>query len=416
MPINKRIQRLLPDQFVRWLDADIPYLVSSGGWTGSGQIFGTVAGLATAYAFAHFLPQDAYGTYKYVLATVALLAIPTLSGMNTSIVQAIAQHADGTAAVAMRRRFLFGLLSTLGGFALGTYYLLHNNAVLGWAFVIAALIIPVMESLSTAQSILVGKKRFDIAARQTMLTSALTSTAVILAVVLTGDPLWIIGSYLVVTTIGRFITFLVSRSLIENNEVSEDNLKFGVHLSIAALLGTIAGNADIFLLWHTATAQTLALYAFALATVSPFQSLAKTAMNLAQPKFATQTSAQLRFTVPRRARQSYFLLLPIVAIAIIALPWLYQVLFPAYIAAVPFAQVLVLSVMLYSEKLYGVALVTMRRTKAIYTLNIINAVVLVVLLGILIPLFGGWGAIMALCTQRISAAVITRYFFYREVC
>ena len=404
----------LPARFTRWLDTDIPYLLSSGGWTGGGQIFGTFAGLITAYVFAHFLPQDAYGTYKYVLATIALLGIPTLSGMNTAVVQAIAQHADGTAAAAMRKRFALGLLSTLGGLSLGAYYFYRHNELLGWAFVVAAFVIPVMETLSTAQSILVGKKRFDIAARQTILTSLLTTSAVVGAIFITKDPLWIVIAYLLATLLGRSITYFVSRRFIENTEVSRENLRFGMHLSFAAVLGTIAGNADIFLLWHTSTPQTLALYAFALATVSPFQSLMKSVFNLAQPKFAAQTKEQLRMTVPRRARQSYLLLAPIVFIAIIALPWLYELLFPKYAAAVPYAQVLTLSVLFYSEKLYSTALTTLRRTKALYVLNITNALVQVLLLGILIPLFGGWGAVAALFIQRVVAAIITRSFFYYQ--
>lgn len=408
------MQKLFPRRFVRWLDTDLSYLIKSGGWTGIGQVFGTFMGLATAYAFANYLPQDAYGTYKYVLATIALLSIPTLSGLNTVVVQAIAQHADGTAWAAMRRKFSFGLLSTAGGLCLGGYYFFNHENVLGWAFTIAAFVIPVMESLSAAQAVLIGKKRFDIAARQTILTSLLSATAVITAIILTRNPLWIIGAYLGATLIGRLVTFLVSRRFIENTTVSLENLRFGMHMSAVAVLGIIAGNVDMFLLWHTATAQTLALYAFALATVSPFQSLIKTVLNLVQPKFATQTPDQLRYTVPRRAHQTLLLLIPLIATAIIALPWLYELLFPNYSAAVPFAQVLMLSAALYSEKFYGIALITMRQTKAMYTLNTINTAVKIGLLAVLIPLFGGWGAVAAILSQNVIAILVTRYFFYRH--
>jgi O-antigen/teichoic acid export membrane protein len=272
-----------------------------------------------------------------------------------------------------------------------------------------------MESLSTAQAVLIGKKRFDIAARQTILTSLVSATAVIAAIVLTRNPLWIIGAYLGATLIGRLITFLVSRQFIENTIVSKENLRFGMHMSAVAVLGIIAGNVDMFLLWHTATAQTLALYAFALATVSPFQSLIKTILNLVQPKFATQTPDQLRSTVPRRAHQTLLLLIPMIVAAIIALPWLYQILFPNYAAAVPFAQVLMLSAALYSEKFYGIALVTMRQTEAMYTINTINTAVKIGLLAVLIPLFGGWGAVAAILAQNMIAILVTRFFFYRHV-
>lgn len=409
------MERLLPRWFVRWLDSDIPYLISGGGWGGFGQLFGTLASLATAYVFAHFLPQDAYGTYKYVLSVAALLAIPALSGMNSSVLQAVAQGADGTPAVAIRRRFLFGLLGTAAGVILGGYYFAKGNSLLGFAFLIAAAATPIMESLSTGQTILLGKRLFATASRQTILTSLITASAVIAAVVLTANPLWIVAAYFAGTTAGRFITYLVGRRFIANAQVSNENLRFGMHISIASLLGIVGQNADVFLLWHTSTPQTLALYAFALATVTPFQSLVKTVLNLAQQKFATQTAAQLSLTVPRRARQTFFVLLPLVLAAVVALPYLYRLLFPNYVGSILFAQILVLPTVVYSEKLFSVALLTMRESRALYALNMTNALLQILFLATLIPLYGGWGAVVAALLQSATSILITRYFFYRQV-
>lgn len=398
-------------RFLRWLDTDIPYLLRGGGWTAASQIISAALGLLTAYAFATLLPHAAYGTYKYVLAGAALLAIPALGGMNTAVLQAIAQGADGTVAKAIRRRFVFGLIGGFVGALVGIYYLVNGDLTLGVSFLIVGLTLPLIESLTTAQFIPVAKKRFGFASAQAVATSSFVAIAVVTVLVLTKDPLWIIGVYFVGTLLARIATYLINRRLLSNRTVSEESLSFGMHTSAAAVLAIIANNADMFVLWHLLGADSLALYAFALAAVTPMQSLVKSLINLAHPKFATHEPRALVQTTRRRAGQTFLLLIPLVFAVIIALPLLFAIMFPAYSAAVPYAQVMTLSILFYSEKLYGIALTVARESKAMYVISIVSAVVRIVLFLVLIPLFGIWGAVLAMFLQQIAAFITTRFFF-----
>lgn len=400
-------------RFLRWLDTDISYLLKGGGWTSISQVLGAAIGLLTAYAFANFLPHAAYGTYKYVLAGAALLAIPALGGMNTAVLQAVAQGADGTVAKAIRTRFFFGLIGGVLGGAIGAYYLLEGDVTLGISFILVGITLPFIESLTTSQFIPVAKKRFSVASLQAMATSVFIATAVIGALLLTKDPLWIIGAYFVSTLFTRVATYLLNRRLLTNKEVSKESLAFGMHTSGAAVLAVIANNADMFVLWHLLGADALALYAFALAAITPVQSLVKSLINLAHPKFATHEPRALAQTTRRRAQQSFLLLIPFVLAIIFLLPFLFSLLFPAYSAAVPYAQVMALSIVFYSEKLYGIALTVARESKAMYAISIVSAVARISLFLILIPLFGIWGAVAAMFLQQIAAFVTTRLFFNR---
>lgn len=413
-PIRNKIVSTLA-LLAHWLDTDIYYLLKGGGWTLLAQGVGAATSLATAWGFAHFLPQDSYGTYKYILSVAALLAIPTLSGMNMAVLQAVARGEDGTAIKAILMRIRWGTLAAIAGIVIGAYYLFFGNATLGYSFIAVGIATPLVESISTAQSILTGKRRFDIASRQSMIASLINAGVVIGAILITKDPFWIIVAYFASVLAGRAITLAVSRQFIQNDIVSKEALAFGMHASAAGILGIIAANADILLLWHSAGAETLALYAFALAAVTPFQTFVKSILNLAQPKFASQDKTMLALTTPRRVKQAYLFLLPAVGIAILALPPLFHILFPAYEKAVPFAQILTLSVLFYSEKLYGIAVMATQKARALYTINIINAVLQIVMLAVFIPLFGGWGAVAATLLQQIFASAITRFYFYRLI-
>lgn len=385
-----------------------------GGWALSSQTLAMFGGLITALVFAHFLTPTDYGIYKYVLATGALFAIPALSGMNMAVLQAVARGDDGTAHVAFLRRLTWGGLGTLAGIVLGSYYLFVGNELLGYAFIIAGFSVPLVESLGTAQAILSGKKRFDIAARQSMLSTILTVASVGSVAMFTRNPLLVLVAYFASLLISRTVTYLVSLRLIENRQVSKESLHFGMHMSIASVLGIISTNADQLILWHVTNPETLALYAFALAIVTPFQALVKSLLNLAHPKFSEHTPEALVMTTRRRARQTFLLLIPLVTGVIVVLPFIFALLFPVYVAAVPYAQVLACSVFLYSEKLYGIALMAQQRSKTIYALNVINASAAIGLLVTLIPLFGAWGAVMATLAQQVLAIFITRFFFERE--
>jgi O-antigen/teichoic acid export membrane protein len=399
-------------RILRWLDTDISYLARGGGWTGASQGVGLLLSLATSYVFANYLTQTEYGTYKYVLAAATFFAIPALSGMNTAVLQAVAQGHDGTVRAALSRRLIWGVLGMVGGALVSTYYFLQGDMLLGVSFLIAAVCAPVIESLSVTQALLLGKKRFDVAAVQGAVSSLFTALAVIAAVLITYNPLWVIAAYFGSTLIARIAASLTANKFVENNSISKESLSFGVHTSIAGVLAIVANSADVFIVWHTAGAEQLAMYAFALAAVVPFQTLVKTGINLAHPKFAAQEAAALVQSTRRRARQMFLLLIPVVLAAVLALPILFSLLFPAYMDAVPFAQVLAISVLFYSEKLYGIALTVSRKSKALYYISTVSAVSRIVFLVVLIPVFGVWGAVAATLLQQCAAFITTRMFFY----
>jgi len=400
-------------RFLKWLDTDIPYLLRGGGWTGASQIVGAGLGLITAYCFAAFLPHAAYGMYKYVLAVAALLAIPALNGMNTAVLQAIAQGADGTTIPAIRRRFLFGLLGGFAGVGIGGYYLIQGDITLGVSFLVVGLLLPFIESLTTAQFIPVAKKRFGFASLQTIATSVFTSFCVIGALILTKDPLWIVLAYFGSTFVARVVVYLRNRKLLTGNVLSKESLAFGMHTSAAGVLAVIANNADIFVLWHLLGAESLAVYAFALAAVTPFQALVKSLINLAHPKFASHDLPALVQATRRRAQQSFLLLIPLVLGIIFLLPLLFSLLFPSYQESVLYAQVMMLSVLLYPEKLYGIALTVTRESKAMYAISLVSAGARIAFFLLLIPLFGIWGAVGAMLFQQAAALAVTRFYFRR---
>src|SRR3989344_8728279 len=102
----------------KYTKTDMVYLTVGGFWLILGKIVFNISGFLLIIAFANLLSKEAYGTYQYVLSVASILAIPTLSGMNSAIVRAVAQGYEGSFLPAIKTQIQWGILgglASLGG-------------------------------------------------------------------------------------------------------------------------------------------------------------------------------------------------------------------------------------------------------------------------------------------------------------
>lgn len=100
-------------------------------------------------------------------------------------------------------------------------------------------------------------------------------------------------------------------------------------------------------------------------------------------------------------------LLGISVVYIFAAPYLFNLLFPEYLASIPYTQVYALSIVLFAGGVYEKTLEAHEKTKWIYINRIGSNVVKVISLLILLPLFGVWGAITSLLAWRFFRATFS---------
>ena len=128
----------------KWLKTDMVYFSRGGFWLTAGQMFSSLSAFLLSIAFANLLPKETYGTYKYVLSIASILSIPTLSGMTTSLAQAIASGSDGSFIPAVKARIKWGLLGALASLILASYYFYQADTTLTISFLMAAVFLPFM--------------------------------------------------------------------------------------------------------------------------------------------------------------------------------------------------------------------------------------------------------------------------------
>ncbi len=400
------------DQAERALKTDVRYLLREGSWLSGGQGVSSVIALLMAIAFANLVSPTTYGGYKYLLSFAGILSILTLSGLNTAVTQATARGLDGSVWTAFKYRLSGGFFLTLIGLIISTYYYLAGNNWLAAGFLLISIFTPFMESAIIYTSVLSGKRLFRLSATYNVISQLIASLIIFITINLT-DEVWIILlSYLAsYGSLNLFFLFKVTREQLKNGDTDPETIKFGLRLSGISVLGSVANYLDSIILWHFLGPIQVATYTFAQATITPSKTLMKSFFNLAMPKFAAGDLAEIKRTLPAKMLKAFGLvILPVVALILI-IPIVFQLFFPAYLVSIPYAQVLALTLLFFPEKLMGIMFTAQLKERQLYTLNIVNPIIKIILLLILIPLYGIWGAVWAILIQQVLASGLSLYLF-----
>lgn len=412
MKLKQKIYNLL-----RWsqkyTQTDMVYLAKGGFWLTLGQIISSAAGFLLAIAFANLLPKETYGTYRYVLSLGSILAIPTLSGINTAIVRAVARGYEGSFIPALKTKLRWGILGGLAGLGLAGYYFFQGNTTLTICFLIIAAFLPLMSSFTIYESFWGGKKRFDIQSKYRITTEIFALLALLITLFLTRNLFLILLAYFVSWTFFRFLFLqLTLKKSPPNKKQDPETIPYGKHLTLMSVIGTVAGHLDKILLWHFLGAVPLAIYAFATLPPMQIKEVLKSIGGLALPKFSQRSKQELKNTVRKKVLKLFLLVIPIIVLYIIFAPLVYKIFFPQYLDSVIYSQVYIIFLLAaIPGMLLGTSLLAQMRKKELYILRTALPLIQILLLIILLPLYGIWGAIFALLITNFSSFGLLLFLF-----
>src|SRR6056297_688062 len=163
----------------KYTKTDMIYLAKGGFWETLSKVFIALLSFASMIAFAHWLPKKLFGEYQYVVSTVGIISIFTLSGMGKPLTTAIARGKEKTLILACKERIKWGSISSLISFCISGWYLYNNNLILGIAFLIAGVFLPFTRSFNLFTSFWQGKKKFDVSNKYLMMSNFLEALVLI---------------------------------------------------------------------------------------------------------------------------------------------------------------------------------------------------------------------------------------------
>ena len=232
-------------------------------------------------------------------------------------------------------------------------------------------------------------------------------SALIIAAFASASALLLLAVHFIAQGIALFIAHRRALRVHPPNDTTDDETSaFGGHLSVMGVLGTIAQQLDNFLVFHFLGPATLAVYAFATAIPDRLGGLLKFIPASLLPVLSTKSEE-----ATRQARSWNRMVWVVALVALLAgayafiAPLVFLLLFPAYVASIPFSQVYALSMIATVGSIFSAALIAQRQIRSLYVFNTALPVIGIILQLGGIALYGLWGLIAA----KILAAVILTF-------
>lgn len=392
----------------RFTKTDIRYLLRGGFWLSVGRVLSAVSAFLVSVAFANLLPQETYGTYRFVLSVAGVLSAFTLPAMGTALIRAVARGMDGSVRRALEVRVKVGALGAIVGLLIGLYYFIQGNYVLAIANLIVAVFLPFFDTFTIINFYLQGKRNFRLEAIYDSVTKILSALALVGVAFLTTDLFFLLIAYFGSYTLFRGLTYWhLVRNIDRDAPKDPEMVPYGTHLSVMGLSGLIATHIDKILLFQHIGAVEVALYAIATAIPENARGIVKSFSVLLTPKFAKDSDEEITNRIKALWRKMALISGVLIAGTLIYFPlapYIYGLLFPTYPEAVLLSQISMIGLVTGIGAIPMMLLQSQKKTGPLYGLVGVNTVIQLGLLVALIPFFGVWGAIWG---RLISSFLIT---------
>ena len=399
----------------RWLVTDVRYFIRGLSWLTFGQVVSSGATFIAALAFANLLAPETYGTYRYILAAYAVLAVPALGGINNALVQAVASRKEGGISDAFSTKLQFGLLGSLAAIAGSIYYLVQGNTVLSACFAIIAVTIPVMETFGLFDSILQGRQDF----KRSVVIDSLLQVAVVVGIVsvvfFTQSPIAVVAAYFVLWSAGRAAAWWYVRTVLPKGGTDPDprTIPFGWHLSLMGAGATVAQYVDQILLFQHVGSAELALYSIAVAIPEQFKNSFRNVFSLLLPRYSQQSDTSIRATIWHKAMLFSLVTVCMSIGYIVLIPWALPLFFPKYVGSIFYSQLFSLTFITAVSGIFLTALQAGHRTKQLYVYNVLHPLIQIVLAVIGVLTAGVLGALLSRLATRTIMCVVAIVLYHR---
>lgn len=412
--MKERVYRLL-----RWSEkytkTDMVYLARGGFWSVAGQVSASLIALTLSVAMARYVPKDIYGQYKYVLAIVSVLSAFSLNGIGGAVLQSAARGFDGALADGFKANMRWSFAIFIGSFALGGYYLIAGNFIIGLAILIGGSITPFLGSSNLYAPFLSGKKEFALQAWYAdFVTNIIPAVALIITAYVAPQPLPLIAVYFGTNLAATAYAYWRTARKLHTATARHDPhmLHYGKHLSAIGILNGIAGNIDQLLLFHFAGATDLAIYNFATGIPDQMKGPLKALDTMTRARFANREETDIHSSIRNKMFWLFILSIFTIAIYILIAPYVYFFLFPTYTDAIPYSQIYAVSLFAMIASPAISYLSAKKKIREQYVASVSVSIFQIIVMSLGVVYWGLLGLIIARVLTRFANGLSSLYFLY----
>lgn len=407
------MQEKILNLFRKLFGKDLNYVAKGTFWWIFGRIFVFLISFVLMIVLGRFLAKETYGTYRYLISMASLLSIFTLPGIGQALIREVAQGREGAIFPCLKIKIKWGLLATLFSFFIFLWYILHQNFILSFSFLIAGIFLPFVFAFQIFLSFWNGKKRFDLQSKYLVLSELGATLFLILVIFLTKNFLLIILGFFLPKTFFRYLFLRLTLKKVKKKLKKEEikkTISFGKNLTLIQAFEIFSNQIDKIFIWQFLGPTFLAIYSFAQLPLLKIQG-AIPVLPLALPKLAERKIKKIKKNLFQKFKNLFLLSFPFSLFLIILAPFVYKIFFPLYLESIPYFQVLCLTLIFVPFSLLATCLIAEMKTKELYILRTSSLFLKVVLLFFLIPFYKIWGAVLALLIVQIFSSILLFHFF-----
>ncbi|MFH1575611.1 MAG: oligosaccharide flippase family protein [Candidatus Nealsonbacteria bacterium] len=408
--MNKTFYQLLRKS-QKYTGTDNVYLFKGGFWLTLGHAISLGSSFLLAIAFANLLDPVVYGNYKYALSLFGMLEIFSLVGMKTAISQAVARGLEGSFYTGFKTQLKFGFFGSLAAVAGAAYYWIRGNEILPIPLLLAAVFLPLMYASRVYLSFLEGKKLFDVQTTYSTINQVFFVAVIICALFFTKNPFWLIAVYLIAHTLSNYALYIITELKYRPNKNKDpETISYGFHISLMGVISQSATYLDKILIFTFIGAGELAVYSFASIFPEQIQNILGKISTLAMPKLAPKSHEEIRTNIMKKVWQLSLVTVVVIVFFVVLAPFLYKIFFPQYLASIRYSQALIFSLISFPATLLGTAFQAKMMKKELYLIKI-APFINIILLAILVPFYGVWGAIISIIGSQTFKLGLILFLF-----
>lgn len=406
-------------RFLRFLErytkTDMVYLANSGFWLNLNVIIVTLLSFLLSIAFANLLPAETYGTYQYLLSLSTVVGALTLTGMNYAVTTAVAKGHDGVVRESIRLQVRWSLVPFLISAIVGAYYLYQGNMLIGLGLVVIGILVPLINTFNTYAAYLNGKKMFRQAFVYATVLNAAYYVSIFAGVLYLKDALALLLVNLGVNAAVVVLLYIRTLRRYPPNATGDaEALGYGNHLSGMNAFTIMVRQADALLVFHFLGPAILAVYAFASLIPERIGGLFKFLFFAGLPKFATQSRESITSSLLPKLGKATLAGIVLAGVYALIAPHLFALLFPQYLAAVPYTQLYALVIITGAGHI-SLSVLTAQQMKArLYVFNTLSPIFQLVLQVALLILFGLWGLLVARIIANIFDTLLATALILKD--
>jgi O-antigen/teichoic acid export membrane protein len=399
------------DGLSRALQIDVLYYIKGSFWAGVGQLSFGLLRFLQLLILAHLVDKQFFGEFQFILSVLAVVLVSSLPGIDTAIVQSVSNgygHSLISGVSAKIRWSLFGSLALL---LTAVFFKFFMPLDFWHVFAFAALVFPLYAGFAGVASYYRGKEDFRSAALCEVVIN-LAGFAGVMVVLFVQSLLAMTLSMMLLVAFVSWVLYARAASKVSGASKDAHLVSYGVNLTLMSLMAYVAMYVDRFIVAGLLGFENLAVYSIAV-SITLFLALSGRLFGMVLlPKMSRARPDQIG-----RIKRVFWLFFLVVAgfsaLVALSLPFVWPFLFSKYAEALPYAQ---FSMAYAAFFLPSSVLLSyfqgQKKTKLLYAYNISSGILSLVLLAVLVPFFGIWGAVSSKIILGILGFAFTVIAFY----